>query len=251
MNNYRCIQCGFLNWATADQCKRCRLPNTANNQSQQFSPQPPMQNTMVAATPHTAVQTQYVQPQNYQTPIYQNQQNYQNQQYQTPPQFHGQIQQTYSPYNNAPPINYYAESENTYFRNNAQVERAKKKVKVGQVAGGIWTVLLGIGTGAFFILSLAFSSQTSANPVQQVETVSKVLVGYLLVMTLLVGGLTVGIRKNSIVCAFFLTIISLGGLINSIATHKIGSILFGLLMTVIFALTISGISTLKKHGQVD
>ncbi len=239
MNTYRCLQCGFLNWETSDQCKRCRLPNSANNQPQ-FSPQPMMPNTMISATPQTAVQTQYVQPQNYQTPNYQ-----------TPPQFHGQRQQTYSPYNNAPPINYYAESENTYFRNNAQVERAKKKVKVGQVAGGIWTVLLGIGTGAFFILSLAFSSQTSANPVQQVETVSKVLVGYLLVMTLLVGGLTVGIRKNSIVCAFILTILSLGGLINSIANYKIGSILFGLLMTVIFALTISGISTLKKHGQID
>jgi hypothetical protein len=143
MNNYRCTQCGFLNWATADQCKRCRLPISANNQPQ-FSPQPPMQNIQVAATRQTTVQTQYVQPQNYQTPQYQNRQNYQNPNYQTPnyqtpPQFYGQSQQTYSPYNNAPPSNYKAGTINE-FESHLEIESARRQVKTGWIAGTVWAL---------------------------------------------------------------------------------------------------------------
>jgi uncharacterized RDD family membrane protein YckC len=54
MNNYKCPQCGLVNWIKVEFCKRCNLPN----QYAQFSPSQPMaQNTAFAQTSSMSAQT--------------------------------------------------------------------------------------------------------------------------------------------------------------------------------------------------
>jgi hypothetical protein len=238
MNNYRCPQCGLLNWATADQCKRCRLPNT-QNVPQQFEQQPAMPNTVIAATQHTAVQMPFASPPNYQTP----------------PQFQYERAGSYSP-NNAPHYSGNYQSPNTYNENHAEIEKAEKAVKSGYVAGIVWTVLLAIGTLAIGALSMALPdlAKSAPNPAEAAKTaamVSKVMVGILLFLTVLVGGLTYGVRKKSMACAIILAVLSLLGLLNALSEQKLGAIMFGLAMFAFFAVAANGINTLKKHGQID
>jgi hypothetical protein len=242
MNNYNCNQCGFLNRTTADQCSRCGLPNSANNQPQ-FSTPPMMPNTLVSATPQTAVQTQYVQPQNYQTP-----------QYQTPPQFHGQRQQPYSAYNNAPPIEYTARRRSKYNGNDLEIEKAIKQVKTGWIAGLVWALLLAIATVFFAFMPMMVGTRN--NPElkgldnEAVAMVSRIMSGVLMIITFTIGILSFGIRQNSLACAVILTILSGLGIFSSLAEKNLASTLFGVLFFVLFCVSVNGINTLKKHGQV-
>jgi hypothetical protein len=254
MNNYRCTQCGFLNWATADQCKRCRLPISANNQPQ-FSPQPPMQNTIVAATPQTAVQAQYVQPQNYQTPNYQNRQNYQNSNYQTSPQYQQHQQRAFSGYNNSQQVNYNTGTSNTIFVDNEEIEKAKKQVKAGWIAGIVWASLLALVT--VFLAFMPMFIGTRQNPAlkglndESVAMVSRIVSGVMMILTIIIGILSYGIRQNSLACAAILTILSGLSVFSSLFEKDLGGTVFGILFFVLFCVSVNGINTLKKYGQIE
>jgi hypothetical protein len=238
MNSYKCPQCGLLNWATADQCKRCRLPN-APNVPQQFQPQPVMPNTVIAATPHTAVQMPFASAPNYQTP----------------PQFQYERAGSYSP-NNAPHYSNNYQPQTTYDVDDEEIAKAEKQVKAGAVAGGIWTVLLGLGTFAILFLYVRFPDlqKVSPNPADAAkfnEMFSTVIIGIMGFMTLLIGGLTEGIRKKNMACTVILAVIAILGIIESLPEKNIGSIVFGSVMFVFFARAAVGISTLKKYGLID
>lgn len=249
MNTYRCLQCGFLNWETSDQCKRCRLPNSANNQPQ-FSPQPMMPNTMISATPQTAVQTQYVQPQNYQTP------SYQTPQYQTPPQYQQHQQQgAYSGYNNSQQVNYNPGTSNRIFVDDEEIEKARKQVNAGWIAGIVWASLLALVTVFFAFMPMFIG--TRQNPAfkglndESVAMVSRIMSGVMMILTIIIGILSYGIRQNSLACAAILTILSGLSVFSSIFEKDLGGTVFGILFFVLFCVSVNGINTLKKYGQVD
>jgi hypothetical protein len=238
MNSYKCPQCDLINWTTTDCCKRCRLPNPVNSQPQQFTPQPPfMQNTSVAAAPQTAVQMQFAAAPNYQTPNYQ-----------TPPQFQQERAGSYST-NNAPHYSGQYQPQNNYAVNSNEIEKAEKYVRSGWIGGIIWASLLAFATIVFMILPSAMKSSLPNDPTQNVALVSKVMVFILGAMTVVIGGLSYGVKRKSMVCSILLAVLSLLGVINSISEKKTGAILFGFLMFGIFATAASGISTLKKYDS--
>ncbi len=237
MNSYRCPQCDLINWTTTDCCKRCRLPNPANSASQQFTPQQPfMQNTAVAATPQTAVQMSFVDAPNYQTPN----------NYQTPPQFQQERAGSYSA-NNAPHYSNQYQPQSNYAVNSDEIEKAEKHVRSGWIGGVIWASLLAFATIVFMLLPTAMKSSLPNDPTQNVALVSKVMVFILGAMTVVIGGLSYGVKRKSMVCAVLLAVLSLLGVINSLSEKKIGAVLFGFLMFGIFAMAASGINTLKKY----
>jgi hypothetical protein len=241
MNSYRCPQCDLINWSTTDCCKRCRLPNPANSYPQQFTPQQPlMQNTAVAAAPHTAVQMQFAEMPAYQTP------NYQTPNYQTPPQFQQERAGSYSA-NNAPHYSGQYQPQNNYAVNSDEVIKAEKNVRNGFIGGIVWASLLAFATIVFMILPSAMKSSLPNDPAQNVALVSKVMVFILGAMTVVIGGLSYGVKRKSMVCAILLAVLSLLGVINSLSEKKTGAILFGFLMFGIFAMAASGINTLKKY----
>jgi hypothetical protein len=239
MNNYRCPQCGLLNWATTDQCKRCRLPNPATGQTQ-FSPSPAMPNTMIAATSPTVAQMPFAPSPNYQNP-----QNYQT----APPPFQSQRAGSYAAHNTSQYVNNY-EPQNNYQTNSDEIKKAEKYAKSGWIGGVVWASLLGFATVVFMMLPAAMKSSLPNDPTQDFALVSKVMVFILGGMTILIGGLSYGVKRKSMACAVILAVIALLGVINSVSEKLPGAVIFGLLMFSLFAMAASGINTLKKHHQI-
>lgn len=241
MNSYRCPQCGLLNWATTDQCKRCRLPNPANTEPQQFAQSPIMQNTMAAATPHTSVQMPFAETPNFQTPNHQ-----------MPPQFQQQRTGSYSNANIPHYSNNY-QAQNSGNVNSEEIEKAEKNIRNGWVAGIVWASLLALATVAFMFLSTVISGNPGNSPANQnvaktVEIISKTMVGVLAVMTLLIGGLSFGVRKKSMVSTVILIVITSLALLNSIIQVKLGPVIFAIVLLTCFGKAASGINTLKKNN---
>jgi hypothetical protein len=85
---------------------------------------------------------------------------------------------------------------------------------------------------------------------ESVAMVSRIASGFMLLVTFLIGGLSYGIKQNSLACAVILTVISGLGIFGSLADKDFAAIVFGILFFVIFCYSIKGINTLKRHGQV-
>jgi hypothetical protein len=247
MNSYRCPQCGLLNWVTADQCKRCRLPNQANAVPQQFVSQPVMQNTMVAATAQTAVQMQFAP-----TPNYQNPQN--NHQTAPPPPFQQQSAGAYGANNTSQYVNNYY-PQNNHQTNSDEIIKAEKHIKNGWIGGVVWASLLGFVTVVFMFLSAALpdlpkSAPNSADALKAAEMFSKAMIGAFAVMTVVIGGLSYGIKQKSMACAIIMVVFSALSMVSSLADKSIGGALFATGMLALFAQATGGIITLKKNGQI-
>jgi hypothetical protein len=242
MNNYRCPQCDLLNWVTADCCKRCRLPNSATSNPQQFIPQPLMQNISVTAAPQTAVQMPFAQTTNYQTPNYQ-----------TPPQFQQQRAGSYST-NNTPRYSNQYQPQNNFAVNSDEIAKAEKNVRNGFVGGIVWASLLAFVTVIFMFISAAAPdlSKAGSNPAESAklaEIFSKTMIGIFAFMTLVIGGLSFGVRKKSMACAVILIVFTVLSIISSLSDKSIGGTLFAAGMLALFAQAASGISILKKYDS--
>jgi hypothetical protein len=246
MKNYKCSQCGLVNWINQPNCKRCHLINPYALPSQSVT-EFGVQTSDEVQNPTSVVA--FNRPTGFPTPN------------QPVPQQHSGYE-TGSNFNSPPPPNFFGQEYGqaigfaqrpTPNRIPAQIyaefETAKKHINNARKAGVTWCILAGLLWIVLFLLMAFFIGSKSP----ELSVLALIPLVVVLVIIGIIGGLTLGVSRKSRVCAVILAgftgLSLLGNVLNLISggpPQIIASVLFALLFTYYFGYGVYGTFTYHK-----
>ena len=215
MNNYKCAQCGLINWKTEVFCKRCQTPNHYLDQPVQTNDFAIAQNAVVA----TQTLSRPVTMPDYSSP--------------PPPNVFGSaagttlIDGNQPSYSNRPPIRAFGQVNNSpEFEND--LKNAERQIRNAWISGAVVCSLTTLA--ALVISALAPSSEVlPATPFE------------MLISVVIFGGLTIGVYFKSRTCAVLLCgLFILDKIIMWAATGKMSGALMAFIFIYYFAYGIQG-----------
>lgn len=226
MNNYKCIQCGLVNWTSQEFCKRCQLPNPYLNQPMQtveFSQNATQANFSAQPMPPVRAMPDYSVP--------------------PPPNVFGtsagtatteafsQFPQT--AFANRPPIR--ATYEPVYSPEDLEnLRTAEKQIRNAWICGVVICAL----SLLFAIIFSAVSSSKAELPATPFE---------ILISVVLFGGLTIGVYFKSRACAILLCVLFIVDKIITWAyTGKMSGAMLAFVFIYYFAYGIQGTFTYRR-----